>query len=569
MSLVKINSERNYNYFLDHEKYNENQVNKSASGVYDTAAIACDSAAGSQVGKRVLEQDGSVVDAAIASLLCNGLSNAQSMGIGGGFFMLHYSRKDEKITVIDARETAPAASASGMYRTNLNAKTKGGLSIGVPGEIKGYWLAHKMFGNLKWSKLFQPAIEMCNNGFQLPASQAKCLKYCETKIFDSQQLREIFVNRINNEIYKTNSIIKLPKLAKTLDTLAREGESAFYNGSLTDTIVNEIQSNGGIITKADLQSYTCKIREPVTYKLKNNFLLNSAPGPSCGLLLNFILAVLDGYNYDQFSLDTDEDSALFYHRFTEACKFAFGMRCLVGDNDFYDAKDFTNRLTDPEVVKEYRGRIDDYKVHPQSYYGSTNFVTDHGTAHTSIVGPNGDAVAVTSSINLFFGSKVMGDKTGIIYNNQMDDFSEDCSDCNSFSLPNYQINYVEPNKRPVSSMTPLIVLDDSKDVRLVCGSSGGTRIITSTALTAASNLYLKKDIAQSVNDFRLHHQLCPNDILYEDGFDPNVLERLSSCGHNLINFGHGGSTVQAIERLDDGRWQAVCDSRKGGSPSGY
>ena len=216
------------------------------------------------------------------------------MGIGGGFFMLHYSRKDEKITVIDARETAPAASASGMYRTNLNSKTKGGLSIGVPGEIKGYWLAHKMFGNLKWSKLFQPAIEMCNNGFQLPASQAKCLKYCETKIFDSQQLREIFVNRINNEIYKTNSIIKLPKLAKTLETLAREGESAFYNGSLTDTIVNEIQSNGGIITKADLQSYTCKIREPVTYKLKNNFLLNSAPGPSCGLLLNFILAILDG-----------------------------------------------------------------------------------------------------------------------------------------------------------------------------------------------------------------------------------------------------------------------------------
>ena len=135
-----------------------------------------------------------------------------------------------------------------------------------------------------------------------------------------------------------------------------------------------------------------------------------------------LIPLSTGYNYDQFSLDTDEDSALFYHRFTEACKFAFGMRCLVGDNDFYDSKEvgllwsngrrigsdvmvsfafqFTNRLTDPEVVKEYRDRIDDYKVHPQSYYGSTNFVTDHGTAHTSIVGPNGDAVAVTSSINL-------------------------------------------------------------------------------------------------------------------------------------------------------------------------
>lgn len=320
------------------------------------------------------------------------------MGIGGGFFMLYYNRKEEKITVIDARETAPAASTCDMFK--YNSKVKGGPSIAVPGEIKGYWQAHKMFGNLKWSKLFQSAIDMCNNGFQLPASQAKCLKYCENKIFDSQQLREIFVNRVNNEIYKTNSIIKLPKLAKTLETIAKEGESAFYNGSLTDTIVDEIQSEGGIITKSDLQSYQCILREPVTFKMKNNYLLNSAPGPSCGLLLNMILAILDGYKYDQFTLDTEDDSALFYHRFTEACKFAFGLRCLVGDNTFYDSSEFTRKLTDPTVINEYKSRIKDYEVHPASYYGSTNFVNDFGTAHTSIVGPNGDAVAVTSSINL-------------------------------------------------------------------------------------------------------------------------------------------------------------------------
>jgi gamma-glutamyltranspeptidase/glutathione hydrolase/leukotriene-C4 hydrolase len=200
-------------------------------------------------------------------------------------------RKEEKMTVIDARETAPMRASVDMFRNS--SKTKGGLSIAVPGEIKGYWLAHQMFGKMKWSKLFQPAIEMCNNGFQLPASQAKFLKYCESKILDSKSLRETFINSIDNQLYKANSIIKRPKLAKTLEIIAKEGETAFYNGSLTDTIVDEIQSGGGIITKEDLNRYECLIKEPVKYKLRNGIEINSVPSPSCGVLLNFILAILD------------------------------------------------------------------------------------------------------------------------------------------------------------------------------------------------------------------------------------------------------------------------------------
>lgn len=245
-----------------------------------------------------MEQGGSVVDAAIAGMLCNGICNAHSMGIGGGFFMLYYNRKEEKVTVLDARETAPAASTSEMF--SHHSKTKGGLSIAVPGEIKGYWQAHKMFGQMKWSKLFQPTIEMCNNGFALPASQAKFLKYCESKILDSKPLRETYVNRLNNQVYKENSMIKRPKLAKTLEVIAKEGESAFYNGSLTDSIIDEITSSGGIITKADLMNYECLIKQPVTYKMRNaGVVLNSAPAPSCGVLLNFILAIMDGmYLFD-------------------------------------------------------------------------------------------------------------------------------------------------------------------------------------------------------------------------------------------------------------------------------
>ena len=181
---------------------------------------------------------------------------------------------------------------------------------------------------------------MCNNGFALPASQAKSLNYYETKILDSKPLREIFVNRVNNQIYKENSIIKRPKMAKTLEVISREGESAFYDGSLTDTILDEIVSNGGIITKADLQSYECLIKEPVSYQMrKAGVVLNSAPAPSCGVLLNFILAIMDGFENDEFTLDTDDTNAMFSHRFIEACKFAFGMRCLIGDDKLMTQND--------------------------------------------------------------------------------------------------------------------------------------------------------------------------------------------------------------------------------------
>lgn len=214
-------------------------------------------------------------------------------------------REHEKITVIDARETAPLASTAHMFR-DASDKTKGGLSVAVPGEIKGYWQAHQLFGKLPWNRLFQPAIEMCTNGFHLPASQARFVKYCETKILSSVELRECYFNSIKNELYKANAVLRRPKLAKTFEVLAREGADAFYNGSLTDTIVHEIQTNGGIITRHDLQSYECLVKEPISYMLKNGVLLNTVPSPSCGTLLNFILALLDCecfFNYSNILSD--------------------------------------------------------------------------------------------------------------------------------------------------------------------------------------------------------------------------------------------------------------------------
>lgn len=563
MSLPRTESERNYTY--NHEKYGYDENKKSAGEIFNNCAVSCDSVISSAVGKKILEQDGSAVDAAIGTLLCNSLLNAQSMGIGGGFLMLHYSKKDEKITVFDARETAPALSSFDMFK--YHSKTKGGISIATPGEVKGYWQAHQMFGNLKWSKLFQPAIEMCNNGFPLPYTQAKYLSLNENHIRNSPSLRETFLNKLNNEIYTTNSIIKRPRLGKTLEIIAKQGADAFYNGELSETIVDEIQSNGGIVTKADLQNYECLIKKPVTFSLKDGVELNSVPNPGCGVLLNFILGILDSFDHDRSN--SVESNALFYHRFIEACKFGFGLRYLIGDDNFDDSTDLYKTLSDQNIINEYKERISETNVFPSNYYGSKGFNEDHGTAHTSIVAPNGDAVAITSSINLVFGSNIAGAKTDIIYNNQMDDFACPDTECNSYGVPNYSANFIQPGKRPVSSMTPLIAINPDKNVRLVSGASGGTRILTSTALTAAHNLILKRDILESIENPRIHQQLWPDEVLYEDHFDREVIYNLSNTGHNLINFGHGGSSVQAIAGIGNGQLHAVCDVRKGGKPYGF
>ena len=238
-----------------------------------------------------MEQNGSVVDAAIAALLCNGLLNSQSMGIGGGFFMLYYNRQNEKFTVIDARETAPLNSTLDMF--NHSNVINGGLSIAVPGEIKGYWKAHQLFGNLKWQKLFQPAIEMCNNGFCLPQTQHKFLKKYERCAQQNIEWRETYLNETLNEIYKINTIIKRPKLGKTLEIISREGESSFYNGILTDKIVEEIKHYGGIMTKHDLNIYEPIVKDSVSVKLNNGYEIHTVPPPSCGILLNFMLQLLE------------------------------------------------------------------------------------------------------------------------------------------------------------------------------------------------------------------------------------------------------------------------------------
>jgi gamma-glutamyltranspeptidase/glutathione hydrolase/leukotriene-C4 hydrolase len=193
-----------------------------------------------------------------------------------------------------------------------------------------------------------------------------------------------------------------------------------------------------------------------------------------------------------------------------------GLRSRIGGEHYNDLQ---RMLKNKSIIEEYRGFIKNDSLHPVDFYGDRNFRIDHGTSHASIIAPNGDACSITSSINHIFASKIMGETTNIIYNNQMDDFSAPNLSCNWFELPNYPANYIEPGKRPVTSMTPLIALNPDRSVRLVCGASGGTKIITANAQVAAKNLLLERDIARTVDDCRVHHQLSPDQASCEEGFD--------------------------------------------------
>lgn len=276
---------------------------------------------------------------------------------------------------------------------------------------------------------------------------------------------------------------------------------------------------------------------------------------------------MKGFNLTGETLRSDHDSSLYHHRLIEAFKHTFYHRSLMGDENYENMTDLVDKLKSDFFVNELRSRIVDSETYPSRYYGSSSGRDSHGTTHLSVFS-NGDAVSLSSTINVYFGSKFAGKHTGIIYNNQMDDFSSP-NLVNFFGLEPSETNYIKPGKRPMSSMSPIIILDKSENIRLVLGASGGSKIITAVAQVAIKNLWLKKNIKDSIDERRVHHQLYPEYAEIELGFDANVKQSLKDKGHQLRCFNYGGSVLQGIALKDNGLIEASCDARKGGQPDGF
>ncbi|XP_063225047.1 scoloptoxin SSD14-like [Bacillus rossius redtenbacheri] len=540
----------------------------SPLGVFAHAAVATNGGPCAGIGRDVLLRNGSAVEAALAALFCEGVACPQSMGLGGGFHMTVYRRASRTAYSLDAREVAPAAATVDMYHGDQSLAQLGGLSVAVPGELRGYaaLFNHTDFrsGNVQWSDLVEPTIKLCEEGVEVTPYLAGILKSKEAIIKQNPSLSEILVDNATGGVWLAGDKLRRPQLAETLRVISKEGPEALYTGSLVDGFVKDVRDLGGIITRQDMADYSVRWAEPAVARLDDGDLTAySMPLSGSGHLVAFMLQVLDGFL-------PERPNVTAYHRVAEAMKFAYGRRTQLGDPAFvHSLDDLLSNLTSREYAEQIRAQINDSATwsDPAHYGAVVAQAGDHGTAHISVLAPNGDAVAVTSTINLLFGAGVRSTSTGIILNDEMDDFSAP-NITNAYGLPPFPNNYIAPGKRPLSSMAPTVVVDGAGDVRLVVGAAGGTKITTATTLVAINNLWFNNTIKEAVDASRIHHQLLPMELQYEYGFLKQYVTGLRELGHEMLRLESAGSSVTAISR-QDGQIYANADYRRNGSIAGF
>jgi gamma-glutamyltranspeptidase/glutathione hydrolase len=519
--------------------------------------VIADSEIASAAGMEMLRRGGNAVDAAVATALALSVVDQASSGLGGGGFMVIYRAKENQAYALDFRETAPAASRRELYTKDgkpvASLSLTGALAIAVPGEVAGLIEARRRFGSLPLAVLAAPAIKLASNGFPLDASLRSAIERQQANMKRFPDLGRIYMPK--GELPKEGDTLRQPELATSLKAIAQHGAKPFYDGWIGQAIVAAVERAGGIMTLEDLKAYKPIWREPLTGSYRGRNVITMPPPSSGGVAILQMLNVLEGYKLGEFQ----HNSAFYLHLITEAMKHAFADRAhFLGDPDFVHVP--VRTLTAKNYAEWVRNRIAPHKTWPPSFYGYYHYNAEKGgTTHFSVVDRFGNAVACTQSINTRFGSKLLAAGTGIVLNNEIDDFAIHAEAGNVYGLIGNQANEINGQKRPLSSMSPTIILRGDRP-ELVVGAAGGPRIISATLQTILNVIDFGMPIGAAVSAPRVHHQWLPDRLNVERQIAAETGAALEQRGHGLREQNSLG-VVQAIRR-EGAELSGAADPRK-------
>ncbi len=531
-------------------------------------AVATQESNATKVGIDILKHGGNAIDAAVAIGYALAVTLPQAGNLGGGGIMTIWNNKEKKAYIINYREKAPSNininHIQALYKTKKNDFIYSHQAAGVPGTVAGLNLAATTFGTKKISELIQPAIDLANNGFEIKIGYINSLKFSESRLKSDPEVSKIFF--ADKNIYNLNYKIKQKDLAHTLMLISEYGNKGFYEGETADRIVKAMGHNAGYMTHQDLQNYQAQFIKPIEISYNNNTIYAPPPPSAGGILLaqqlNIIKILATSTQQHKTDCFKENNSALYFHCLAEIMNITYKDRNqYLGDPNFIsvDLKKLTSQDYINTLVKQINTSVHTKHINNTYIKEGTN------TTHFVVIDKDLNVVSNTYTLNTSFGNHKIIPGTGFFMNNELDDFTILTDNPNVYGLTQGDNNLIAPKKQPLSSMTPIIVIDNKNIPLLATGTPGGSRIPTTILQVLLNTINYNQDIATAISSPRIHSQFSPDVLYYEDGISKDTLDKLVTMGHQIEKIPAMGSVQTVYYDKNTHYFYSASDSRRAGA----